>query len=72
MRRGVNAESSPSAMDISRDTNMKKALTRSAFPTLVDMAFTLIIAVPFLPQSFQTVLELKIFLNKFRNSCVYV
>jgi hypothetical protein len=46
---GVNAESRPSAMDISRDTNMKKALTSKAFPTLVDMAFTLIISVSFLP-----------------------
>ena len=40
---GVNAESIPSYIDIISDMNMKRALTRSAFPTLVDMAFTLII-----------------------------
>ena len=49
IRRGVNAESYSSAIEMSRDTNIKKALTSRAFPTLIDMAFTLIIRYPFLP-----------------------
>jgi hypothetical protein len=49
MSRGVNAESIPSDIDIIKDMNMKRALTSSALPTLVDIAFTLIIVHCFVP-----------------------
>jgi hypothetical protein len=37
---GPNAESRPSAIETIMERNMKRALTRRAFPTLTDMAFT--------------------------------
>ena len=42
MDRGANAESMPSPMEISMDMNMKRALTRRALPTFVDMTLTFI------------------------------
>ena len=43
IRRGVNAESNPFTTDTMMDMNMKRALTRSAFPTFVDMDLTFIL-----------------------------
>jgi hypothetical protein len=40
MRSGPNAESLPLTKDTIMDRNMKRALTRRAFPTFIDIAFT--------------------------------
>ena len=41
--KGPNASSRPLTIETIIDRNINKALTRSAFPTLVDIAFTFII-----------------------------
>jgi hypothetical protein len=43
---GPNAESSPSTTETMMDRNIKRALTRSAFPTLTDIALTFMIGFP--------------------------
>jgi hypothetical protein len=45
MTKGVKAESNPFSMDTIIDMNIKVALIISAFPMLVDIAFTFISSV---------------------------
>ena len=65
-RRGVNAESTPFNTDMMMDRSMNRALTRSALPTLTDIALIFIL------KCLDPLLEFNIFLYQFGQAVVDV